>query len=184
MDSKGDPFLQALGTNVRLPGPVKDLHKNEGQYSGQCSVTRGRGVLVALLLRIGRFPPEGDNLPVTLNIRKAGAYWHWDRDFAGHQTCSRVRYDPIRGCVQEEIGGLTIWLRPVQTDTGLAIEIRRLCLFGIPCPGFLLPRSASTEAEDAQSRFQFDISARFAGIGLLIRYKGWLAYDHKQREPC
>ncbi|KIC43399.1 NAD(P)-binding dehydrogenase [Ruegeria sp. ANG-R] len=137
--------------------------------------------MIALALRIGRFPPGGDDLPVTLNIRRAEAYWVWDRDFSGHRTLSRVSFDQTRDCVREKIGGLTIWLQPVPTETGLAIEIRRLCLFGIPCPRILLPRSASTESEDAQSRFRFDISARLPGIGLLIRYRGWLAPDHTQR---
>ncbi|SDW23743.1 protein of unknown function [Ruegeria halocynthiae] len=183
MDSKADPFLQVIGADGRLPDSVKALHRGEGRYSGRCSITRGRGVLIAFALRIAGFPPEGDDLPVTLDIRKIGDCWRWDRDFAGHQTYSRISFDPRRGYVREQIGGLTIWLQPVATDTGLAIEIRRLCLLGIPCPGFLLPRSASTEGEDAQSRFRFDISARVPGLGLLIRYKGWLIPDHARRGP-
>ncbi|EEE37808.1 hypothetical protein RKLH11_1645 [Rhodobacteraceae bacterium KLH11] len=134
--------------------------------------------MVALALRIGGFPHEGTDLPVTLAIRQSGTDWLWDRNFAGHRTSSRLSFDHARGWVREQIGGLTIWLQPVRNKAGLAIEIRRLCLFGIPCPGFMLPRSASTEAEDAQARFCFDISARVPGLGLLIRYRGWLVPDH------
>ena len=181
MDSDRDPFLQALGIDEAVPGLVRDLHSGEGRYSGRCSIQRGRGVLVALALRIGRFPPAGEDLPVTLTIRKSGAYWQWERDFAGHKTRSRITFDPLCGMVREQIGGLTIWLQPVRTDKGLTIEIRRLALFGIPCPGFLLPRSGSTEAEDVQLRFRFDISATAPGLGHLIRYQGWLEPVHEPR---
>ncbi len=180
MGSEPDPFLQALGAGVAVPGSVRDLHSGEGRYSGRCSIQRGRGALVALALRIGRFPPAGEDQPVTLAIRRTGAYWQWNRDFAGHKTRSQISFDPLRGWVREQIGGLTIWLQPVRTDTGLIIEIRRLALFGLPCPGFLLPRSTSTEAEDAQSRFRFDISATAPGLGHLIRYEGWLEPVHEQ----
>ncbi len=181
MASDADPFLQALGEYNGLPASIQQLHSREGRYSGRCSVTRGRGWLVALMLRIGRFPSEGRDLPVNLRIKKSGSNWQWDRDFAGHRTRSRISYDSRLECVREQIGGLTIWLQPVQTDMGLGVEIRRLSLFGLPCPGFLLPRSASTESEDAQSRFRFDISAHAPGLGQLIRYEGWLTSDHEQR---
>lgn len=69
-------------------------------------------------------------------------------------------------------------MRPELNESGLSVGIERLCLFGTPCPRFLLPRSASTECEDGQSRFQFNISASLPGFGLLIRYEGWLVPDH------
>ncbi len=180
MDTEHDPFLQTLNSVTGLPQPVRALHGEQGRYAGRCTITRGRGMLVALALRAGRFPPAGDDLPVTLDIRRSGDCWVWDRDFAGHRTRSRLSFDRTRGYVREQIGALTIWMRPVPTGTGLAIEIQRLCLLGIPCPSFLLPRSASTEGADAQARFRFDISARVPGLGLLIRYQGWLTRDHAE----
>ncbi len=179
MDSEHDPFLQPLDMGEALPSAIRALHTEAGRYSGRCSITRGKGLLVALALRIGQFPPEGDDLKVTLNIRRVDGDWCWDRSFAGHQTRSRISFDQKSGCVRERIGGLTIWLRPMRTEIGLQIAIHRLSLYGIPCPDFLLPRSASTEAEDAHGRFSFDISARALGLGLLIRYRGWLTPDHE-----
>lgn len=181
MGSELDPFLQALDGNEHLPAAVMELHCGQGQYSGRCDITRGRGLLVALALRAGRFPSEGQDLPVSLTIGRHGRQWLWDRDFAGHQTRSRLSFDPIHGGVKEQFGALTVWIQPVPTATGLAIEIRRLSLFGIPCPRFLLPLSASTESEDSQSRFCFDISAHMPVIGLLIRYRGWLTKDNAKR---
>lgn len=181
MVSESDPFLQALGDDQDLPVSVLALHGDEGRYHGRCDVTRGRGALVALALRAGRFPPEGNDLPVTLNIRRDCDGWHWERDFDGHITRSRLIFDARRGCVREQIGALTIWMRPMRTETGLAIEIQRLRLFGVPCPRFLLPRSCSTESEDTQARFRFDISAHLPGGRLLIRYRGWLTSDNANR---
>ncbi len=181
MDSDDDPFLQALAGGRGLPPAVRALHRREGRYLGRCDVTRGRGPFVAMALRAGRFPPSGQDLPVSLNIQRDGDRWIWTRDFAGHKTRSWLSFDQSRDCVREQIGALTIWMRPSPAETGLSIAIHRLCLFGIPCPRFLLPRSASTEGEDDQSRFCFDISAYLPGGGLLIRYQGWLAPDNENQ---
>ncbi len=180
MASEHDPFLQALGVDEKLPEAIQKLHSAEGHYSGRCSIIRGRGPLVALALRIGGFPPEGDDLQITLTIRRTKGHWIWKRDFSGHETCSRISFDRRYNCVHERIGGLAIWLQPVRTEAGLSIQIRRLALFGIPCPKFLLPQSASTETQDSMDRFCFDISAYVPGLGLLIRYSGWLEPDRSE----
>lgn len=178
MDSESDPFLQALGDCHSLPPAVLRLHKREGRYHGRCTIERGSGLFIALALRAGRFPPEGQDIPVSLNIQREGDQWLWERDFAGHKTRSWLSFDRNRDCVREQIGALTIWMRPTPTESGLSLSIERLCVFGIPCPRFLMPQSTSAEGEDGQSRFQFNISASLPGFGLLIRYQGWLTPDH------
>ena len=180
MGSEQDPFLRALGRDADLPTAVWGFHHGAGRYCGRCSITRGRGGLVALALRAGGFPPAGEDLPVSITIRRTGDLWFWERDFAGHITRSRLGFDAGRGCVREQIGALTIWMRPVAKESGIAIGIHRLSLLGIPCPRRLLPRSASIESQDGQARFCFDISARLPGVGLLIRYSGWLVPDNEK----
>lgn len=173
-----DPFLQALPSGVDLPAKVRELHSGEGIYSGRCKIERGQGGLVALMLCAGRFPPDGDDIPVCVTISRTGPRWTWERDFSGHKTRSRMTYDRKAACVRESFGSFSIWLLPEWTGHRLNIAIRRLTILGIPIPAFLLPRSSTVEWQDEQERFRFDVSARMPGIGLLIRYRGWLTPDH------
>lgn len=177
-DERPDPFLLALPQMDDVPPALRDLHSRPGTYSGRCDIERGKGLLIANLLRIGRFPGSGRDLPVKFVTRSERDHHIWSRDFAGHITRSHLYYDGHRNCVREKLGGLTMWLRPVLTQRGLSIEIERLTVFGIPCPAILLPRSATLEWQDAQGRFRFDVSAEVPGLGRLIRYHGWLTRDH------
>ncbi|MDA7963306.1 DUF4166 domain-containing protein [Ruegeria sp.] len=176
-----DPFLCALSQTDTLPEVVRDLHSQPGRFTGRCSVERGQGVLVALALRLGGFPPSAQDIPVTVITQAMGAEWTWCRDFNGHHTRSRLTHDPRRGLVRERIGGLTIWMRTDLSSGRLSLEIKALSLFGCPCPRVLLPRSSTVEWQDDQGRFRFDVSAQVPGLGRLIRYQGWLTRDHGNR---
>lgn len=176
-----DPFLRALSQKDTLPAVVRDLHSQPGRFTGRCSVERGQGVLVALALRLGGFPPSAHDIPVTVITQAMGEEWSWHRDFNGHRTRSRLTYDPQRGLVRERIGGLTIWMRPGLSSGRLSLEIKELTLFGCPCPRTLLPHSSTVEWQDDQGRFRFDVSAQVPGLGCLIRYRGWLMRDHGNR---
>lgn len=173
-----DPFLQALPSNTRLPVAVQELHSAVGLYAGQCEIERGKGRLIAMALRLGRFPQSGSDVPVRVRIGRAGQHWIWDRDFVGHKTRSRLTYDHRSGCVQEQLGAIKLWLKPVWSRDGLKIEIHRLTVFGLPLPNFLLPRSSTSEWQDDQGQFRFDVAAEAPGLGLLIRYRGWLTPTH------
>ena len=177
-DQRPDPFLQALCQANTVPLALRDLHSGQGVFRGRCDVERGQGFLIAIALRLGRFPKSGKDLPVAVVTRNDGENWHWTRDFAGQSMQSRLRFDAGRKCVEERLGRLTIWLRPVLTRGVLSIQVKRLSVFGIPCPSVLLPRSASVEWQDDQGRFCFDISASLPGLGRLIRYHGWLTRVH------
>ncbi len=179
-DITGDPFLCVLGEAPDLPDVVRALHTQPATYSGMCDIERGRGIFIALLLSAGRFPPSGKNIPVILHVKRQGGCWQWSRDFRGHKTRSNLFYDAGRDCVQERLGGLCLWLKPVLSNDELSIEIIRLTVFGLPCPRALLPRSATIEWQDGSGRFRFDVSARVPLLGQLIRYQGWLVRDHTE----
>ncbi len=178
-DRMDDPFLRALSLSEPLPLAIQELHCQPGVFSGRCHVERGRGMLIELALRIGRFPRSGMDQPVTLVTQIRGTRWIWSRDFAGHKTRSELSYDAGRDCVIERIGGLTIRMRPVVSQGVISIEIIGLKVFGLPCPASLLPRSVSCEWQDEEGRFRFDVSASLPWLGRLIRYHGWLTRDHE-----
>jgi len=137
---------------------------------------------VALVLRAAGFPPNGQDVPVHIKISCNGESWVWVRDFGGHETRSNLRFDYRSGCVREQFGTLAVWLRPELHDTGLHIGIKRLTVLGLPVPQRLLPRSTTREWQDEEGRFRFDVAASAPGLGLLIRYQGWLTPDHGDAE--
>ncbi|WP_171210145.1 MULTISPECIES: DUF4166 domain-containing protein [unclassified Ruegeria] len=179
-----DPFLQVLGECHALPDALAVLHSRSGRFSGRCEVVRGKGWVVGTLLGLGRFPKSSPDQPVSLTIERTSSEWMWSRDFGGHKTVSHIRLDAHTGWVKEEIGNIRIWLKPRFEAGMLHIDIKALSVFALPCPSFLLPRSASIEFADEEGRFAFDISARVPGLGLLIRYKGWLTPDHFFPAEC
>ncbi|WP_298847230.1 DUF4166 domain-containing protein [uncultured Ruegeria sp.] len=176
-----DPFLQTLSELEDLPPSIRALHSTEGHYVGRCDIERGTGVLVALVTRLAGFPFGGTDVAVSVQIRAEDQVWHWERDFAGHKTRSLLVYDEKRKCVRETFGAISIWLQPNWQNSALYIKILRLTIFGIPVPFFARPRSKTIEWQDAQGRFRFDVSAEAPGLGLLIRYQGWLTPDHAMR---
>ncbi|SLN31276.1 DUF4166 domain-containing protein [Ruegeria meonggei] len=175
-----DPFLQALPEDSELPMAVRRLHGNTGLYSGRCDVRRGRGLLIDLMLRLGRFPLNAEDIPVQVRIERNGHEWTWQRDFNGHTTCSRLIHDHETGSIREKLGWVTLWLKPEVSDGRILIHIRRLSVLGLPCPAFLLPRSSTAEWQGEDGHFWFDVSAEVPMLGRLIRYRGWLTPVHAE----
>lgn len=176
-----DPFLQSLPESVDLPASVFKFHSDPGCYTGRCGVERGGGWLTNLVLRLGRFPPTAEDIPVTVKVDFNGKEWVWERDFDGHITRSRLTFDHGAGCVREQMRWVTLWLVPQVSGSQMLVHIRRISVFGFRCPIFLLPRSATVESEDNTGCFRFDVSADMPGLGRLIRYRGWLAPVHVER---
>lgn len=178
-----DPFLQSLPSRADVPVAVRRFHEEPGHYAGRCSVEGGTGWLVALVLRLGHFPRDAEDIPVQIRIDRDGQEWRWARDFDGHITRSRLTFDHGVECVREQLGRLTIWLMPEISGGRLLIHIRRLSVMGLRCPAFLLPRSSTVEWQDETGCFCFDVSADMPVLGRLIRYRGWLVPAHEPQRP-
>lgn len=78
------------------------------------------------------------------------------------------------GIVTERFGPLNFRLTLSVGEQGLEMPVRRAYFLGIPLPGFLTPRSQTREFVDAQGRYSFDVAISLPGIGLIVRYRGWL----------
>ncbi|MBE1282603.1 MAG: DUF4166 domain-containing protein [Rhodobacteraceae bacterium] len=169
-----DPFLRALVSKAELPRAVTELHSHSGHYCGLCEIERGRGPFVWMLLWLGRFQRAGEDVPVSLDVRHDGQVWTWHRNFGGHVTASILSHDPQHNCVVERMGALKMCLKPVFQGGQIHVSLTRLTVFGLRCPRGFLPVSETTESEDAQKRYHFDVAARLPVLGLLIRYRGWL----------
>lgn len=172
-----DPFEQALGDSFAiLPQAVQDFHRAQNRrYHGHTSITRGKNLLVRLMLRAGSFPPAGDRLPVVVSVVQTPDHEVWTRDFAGHIMRSTLRFTGTQGELEESFGPLTLHLCLQATPDALQIGIAKITLFKwLKAPRFLLPKSQSSEQSDTQARFHFNITATAPLAGFLIRYSGHL----------
>lgn len=177
MTEAGDPFLRAAkARGLILPGPLADFHSGAGarSFAGQCDITRGRGALVGLLLRLGGFPSTGEGIAIRLEMRTISGLTQWRRDFGGHATVSSLRYDARRRAVVEGFGPFRVTMVPDIDDQGLTLAISRIAVLGLPLPRWIAPKSSTRESVDAAGRIRFDVSAALPVLGMLIRYRGWL----------
>lgn len=158
---------------ARLPPALQRLHDQPGIWKGRAEVIRGRTWAARLLTRLAGFPPAGQG-PLTFRIMAAEGAEVWTRDFGGHRTRSILRAGPGRTLV-ESFGPFRVTMRPAVTAGGLSLTVTGLHLMGLPCPKFLMPRDASTEAALPGGGVGFDIRASLPGLGLLIRYRGEMA---------
>lgn len=173
----GDPFWHAIQAGqLDLPEPVLAFHRGLGtkHYAGECEITRSRNWMLRLLLRMGKFPAEGQGVPVHLTLITRPANAEWVRNFGGQMTRSQMHWDAQRQVVTERFGPFSVDMRLTAENRVLLVRIAGLRVLGIPVPGWLRPHSATSEFVDDADRFCFDVAAHLPIFGLLVRYRGWV----------
>lgn len=171
-------FQRALGARFGdLPRTVRDLHTvtDRSTWQGRARVTRGRSAIGNLICRLVGFPPAADDIPVSVTIERHGDTEVWYRDFGGKPFSSSLtlRDGQSHGHVCERFGPLKFNIDLTFDGKRLHFPVTRANLFGVPLPGWLLPRSEATEFQDDE-RFNFDVMVSLPGIGKLVRYQGFL----------
>lgn len=173
----GDPFAQVITAQGLTVSPaIQRLHLGRGvrRYIGQCDITRGTGMLARFCLWLAGFPPAGQQVPTRLTIIPTTTGADWRRDFDGHVTRSRLSCNSAKDRVIERFGPIRLTLS-LRADAGrLRISVERLRVLGLPMPRALIPLSNTTESQDPDGTFCFDVAARLPWGGLLIRYAGTL----------
>jgi hypothetical protein len=171
------PFRRWLGEAVDvLPLAIRALHDDplERSASGIVSVTRGTHPIAALMCRILGFPPNGADLPLTVEFEPHNDGEIWRRIFPTSTFGSHLKPWPGRnGAMRECVGPLAYGFR-LETDAqGLRMIFERWWLCGIPLPRALGPRVAAAQwQEDNDYCFSVDVSA--VGLGRVIAYRGRL----------
>ncbi|HEX7643217.1 MAG TPA: DUF4166 domain-containing protein [Burkholderiaceae bacterium] len=174
--SDGAPlYRQILGPAWdALPPAVRAMHSLHGRLEarGVARVERGAGLPSRLAAWLIGFPPAGEHVPVTVRFTLENGVERWQRDFGGkrftsHQSAGKG------GLIDERFGPFTFGLE-LRLDNGrLYLLMRRWRLCGIPLPAFLAPGGTTYEhVEDGKFHFHVDIVQ--PGIGLIVRYRGWL----------
>lgn len=159
---------------VQLPDPVRALHDvtHASLWVGRADVERGRTVAARLIAWATRLPPSGRDVALSVTFTPdahGGETWRrafGSRTFRSHQRAGN-------GGILERIGPTTILLAPRVAADGLRLEAKRLWVLGVPMPGILVPQVATREHDDG-GRYRFEVAAHVRGLGLLVRYTGWL----------
>jgi hypothetical protein len=112
---------------------------------------------------------------VTVRFDIDGRREIWRRDFGGREMISiqEPAKDGGAGCLVEWFGPCAVELAVPAGPDGLRLEPRRLWVFGVPLPQFLLPRVQASERVLC-GRFRFDVRIDLPVLGLLVHYRGYL----------
>ena len=172
-------YRRILGERyAELPQPLQAMHDVHGVLSAQgiARVERGRGLVIALIGWLFRFPAAGDNVPLTVKFSTVGARELWQRNFAGQLFCSTQEAGTGRhdGLLIERFGPMSFAMAVVIRNHKLHLELVGAAALGVPLPWFLLPRIDVFE-HDADGRFSFHVDLGLPLLGRMVRYTGWLA---------
>ncbi|WP_348536443.1 DUF4166 domain-containing protein [Labrys miyagiensis] len=134
-----------------------------------------QGLLARLVARLVGFPPETDDIPVSVTFTPKGKGEFWQRDFGGRRFSSLQVPGKGRsaGLVEERFGPFGFGLALVVEDEKLHLVVRNWNVLGLPLPRFLAPGGNSFESEE-DGCFHFQVEIINPLLGLIVRYKGWL----------
>jgi hypothetical protein len=179
-EHKSGPIFPALLETAYdlLPPQVQVFHNQTGdfQWVGTAQVKRGAGIISRAIAAIFRFPSEGENIDVSVNVNATSQGEKWVRNFAGRKFTSHLSRGTGRDdfLMLERFGPITVALAMEVRNERLYFIPRKWRIIGLPLPKFLLPKGDSFET-DVEGRFQFDVKLALPFIGLIAAYRGWLA---------
>lgn len=167
-------FQHILGAAFgELPPQVQRIHDSRPRkvYTGQCAVERGNGLIVRLMARIARLPATGNAVPVTVTIENSAGCERWKRRFGSHAMDSVLWQRG--GLLHERLGAVTLRFVLLATEREIHWQLRGARLLVLPLPRAWFQRCAAREFIDGE-RYGFEVNVELRGIGLLVRYRGWM----------
>jgi hypothetical protein len=111
--------------------------------------------------------------PVRVVIESRDGHECWTR-FFGDRAMRSVMSAATGGLIEERFGPFALRMRLVPRPGGLDMERVSGRLWGVPLPGFLLPKIRATERTDEYRRHAFDVEIALPLLGRLVAYTGWL----------
>jgi len=161
-----------------LPAPLQVMHDLRGSLTaeGIATVERGSGLLARLVAAFFGFPKAGRDVPVKVEFERRANAEIWRRAFAGRsfasvQAAGSGRSDHL---IVERFGPFAFGVAVVLGEGRLRLVLRRWSFLGLPLPLWLAPGGDAYEYA-ADGRFHFHVELGHPLIGLIVRYRGWLA---------
>ena len=160
-----------------LPPEVQAMHTpTVGTALGRAMVERGTNPIARWVAGLIGFPEPTTDVAVAVrfDVFPSGEIWtrtFGEKSFSSRQFQGRGKSE---GLLCESFGPLTFAMALVPRDGRLILVLRCWSAFGIPLPMWACPRSNSYEfVEDG--RFRFHVEIKHPLVGLIVRYRGWLA---------
>lgn len=172
--SQDSLYRRLLGPRFeQLPPTLRRLHQPGTRFeaAGECRVQRGDNAAARLLADRLRLPRPAERVPLRFTIETRGGVEHWRRDFGGQVFASRMWEEG--GVLCERVGALTLRYDLELAQGVLHMALRGCGGLGLPLPRVLWPAIATAERE-REGRYCFDVRAALPGLGLVVRYAGWL----------
>ena len=180
MTSSAPPFQRVLGRSFEdLAVPVRRLHSLTAPttVSGLADIDVAPGAIRAAICWLAGLPKPGRDVPVSVEFRPDGRGGvRWTRRFGGRGYASSFRAEQRCGgpLLIERFGPFHLEFRLEAVAGGVSWLLVGVTCVGIHAPAWALPKARCLESSDG-NRYRFDIEAEMPLIGLLIRYRGWLA---------
>src|SRR5690349_7129382 len=154
-----------------LPEPLRTFHASPGgaRATGRLRVERGRGRCRNLLASIGKLPPAGESVDVSLAVDVNGEQERWTRSFG--DFCLVTRQFERAGRLVELHPPWAMQVRVQPTEDGMRLDVERTSWRGVPLPGLLAPRVDSS-VEARRDRWFIDVTIGLPLLGMICRYSG------------
>ena len=167
-------YRRLLGERFeQLPAQVRELHDLTGTsvWAGRADVTRGRSLASRMVATVMRLPRPGRDQMLRVVFRSADGREVWERSFNG--VVFRSVQDASGGLLRERVGPSTFTFALDAASDGMALKLKGVRFLGVPIPRLLMPVVLTFESE-REGRYCFEVEASLPGLGLLVRYGGWL----------
>lgn len=159
----------------RLPEVTRRLHRGRPAVivEGEAVVAPAENAIARLIAARFGLPRDEGRVPVRVVIESRDGREYWTRFFADRPMRSVMSAAPD-GLIEERFGPVAIRMRLVPRGDGLDMQRVSGRLWGVPLPGFLLPRITAEERVDEGGRHRFEVEIRLPWLGRLIAYRGYL----------
>ena len=179
-ESSATPLYRSLLGSAwhALPAEIQSMHDvaDCAQAKGVAQVSRGSSLLARLVAALLGFPDACRETAVQVHFDAANGSETWTRRFAGKSFSSRQSAGTGRWqhLLCERFGPLVFAMALVVEDDRLRLVLRGWSLFGLRLPMALGPRADAYESV-ADGKFRFHVEIGHPLMGLIVRYRGWLA---------
>lgn len=160
-----------------LPEVIQRMHDVHDivEASGHADISWGNSMPSRLAARLLGMPPPGTDLPAHVQFIRTGSGEILRRRYGGStlETLQIAGHGANRNFLLEAFGPVTLVIRLVPGSTGLALNLHRAMLFGLPLPRAFWPTLDASEQADGDT-YRFRVVIGLPLVGMIIRYRGSL----------
>ena len=163
-----------MGESFGLLAPaLQQFHRLAGQNElhGLVAIHAPESFLARVLARLLGTPLVACEGPIRFELDAQPLAETWGRYFPSHVMTSRLQL--VDDHIVEKLGGARLTFALIEKNGQLSMQLCRLHFFGVPCPGWLMPRVVAEES-GRNGRVDFHVRAEVPYVGAVAGYNGYL----------